>query len=159
MLLSSGALALSFAVARPAHAAPKPMAQQAPNGVIQGTWAFGSNFFYDDYGVASGTLTFDGNGGVTSGLNADSDGVYCVGMGLSGSYVVNPGRLTGTATMTISSVNTGDCGDLGDGDTLTIAFNLANNFKAFTYVEVDPQASGFFPDDFSGAIAGPATHF
>jgi hypothetical protein len=152
-LISGAALALSVAAAQPARAVTPP------NGAVQGTWAFGSNFFYDDESEAAGSLTFDGNGGVTGILSADSDGVYCAGMGLSGTYVVNPGKLRGTATMTISSVSTGNCASLGDGDTLTIVFNLANNFKTFTYVEVDPDSAGYFPDDFSGAISGPATHF
>jgi hypothetical protein len=152
-LLSIAALAFSVATPQPARAVTPPY------GVMQGTWAFGSNYYAEDYGEAGGSLTFNGNGGVTGILNAASDGVYCVGMGLTGTYVVNPGKLSGTATMTISSVTTGNCANAGNGDTLTIAFNLANNFKTFTYVEMDPDTTGYFIDTFGGPISGPATHF
>jgi hypothetical protein len=152
-LLSIAALAFSVAAAQPARAVTPPY------GVMQGTWAFGSNYYNEDYGEAGGSLTFDGNGGVTGILNVASDGIYCVGMGLSGTYVVNPGKLSGTATMTISSVTTGNCANAGEGDTLTIAFSLANNFKTVTYVEMDQYTSGHFMYTFDGAVSGPATHF
>ena len=153
MLLSGAALALSLATAMPARAGT------APNASVQGTWAFGTSGGDGGYTVGAGTLTFDGIGGVTGVLSLTDDGTYCVGMGLSGSYVVNPGKLSGTATMTLSSVSTGDCGLTGDGDTVTLAFSLANSLKAFNYVEIDPDLSGFLPFDFDGAMAGPAVHF
>jgi hypothetical protein len=93
MLLSGAALALSLATAMPARAGTPP------NGAVQGTWAFGSSVGDGGYTVGAGTLTFDGSGGVTGVLNLTDDGTYCIGMGLSGSYTVNPGKLSGTATM------------------------------------------------------------
>jgi hypothetical protein len=154
MLLSSAALALSFAAAKPARAG------SPPNAAVQGTWSFGSNYGSSEYTEGNGTLTFDGNGGIKGELNYESDGVYCVGMGLNGSYVVNPGKLSGTATMTATSVSNAACGDTGDGDTVTLAFFLANNLKTFTYVEMDPNVIGFLPADFeAAALAGVATHF
>ena len=153
MLLSSAALALSFAAAKPAHAG------SPPNAAVQGTWAFGS-YISSDSNVANGTLTFDGNGGVTGVLNYFSDGYYCAGMGLNGSYVVNPGKLSGTATMTATSVSNAACGDAGDGDTVTLAFFLSNSLKTMNYVEIDPDSPGFLPDEFEDyALGGPATHF
>lgn len=153
MLFSSAALALSFATAKPARAG------SPPNAAVQGTWAFGSNVTSDS-NVANGTLTFDGNGGVTGVLNYFSDGYYCAGMGLSGTYVVNPGKLSGSASMTAVSVNNAACGNSGDGDTVTLAFFLSNNLKTMSFVEADPLAAGFLPYDFEDyALGGSATHF
>jgi hypothetical protein len=153
MLLSSAALALSLATARPARAG------SPPNAAVQGTWTIGSSVGDGGYTVAAGTLTFDGNGGVTGVLNINDDGTYCLGTGLSGTYTVNPGKLSGTATMTLSSVDTNDCDDNGDGDAVTLAFTLSNNMKNFNYTEIDPNLSGFLPFDFDGALAGPGVHF
>jgi hypothetical protein len=153
MFLSSAALALSFATARPARAST------APNASIQGTWAFGSTIGDGEDGVTNGTLTFDGNGNVTGILNSNGDGGICVGMGLSGTYVVNPGKLSGIATMTISSVNTNNCDDTGDGDTLTLNFFMASSLKTFNYVEIDPEATGYFTEDFYGPLGGQGTHW
>jgi hypothetical protein len=153
MLLSGAALALSFATAKPARAGT------APNASVQGTWAFGSTIGDEEEGVTNGTLTFDGNGNVTGILNSNADGAACVGMGLSGTYVVNPGKLSGTATMTLSSVTTNNCADYGDGDILTLNFFLANSLKTFNYVEIDPEAAGYFTEDFYGPLGGQGTHF
>ena len=153
MLLSGAALALSFATAKPARAGTPP------NAAVQGTWAFGSTINDDAEGVNNGTLTFDGNGNVTGILNSNGDGGICVGMGLSGTYVVNPGKLSGIATMTISSVNTNNCDDTGDGDTLTLNFFLASSLKTFNYVEIDPEVIGYFPYTFYGPLGGQGTHW
>jgi hypothetical protein len=87
ILLSSAAMALSFATAQSAHAGTPP------NAAVQGAWALGS-YVSDSDGVSTATLIFDGNGGVTGTLSANADGTYCAGMGVSGSYVVNPGNLS-----------------------------------------------------------------
>jgi hypothetical protein len=137
MLLSSAALALSFAVARPACAG------SPPNAAVQGTWSFGSNYGSGVYTEGNGTLTFDGNGGVTGFLNLDTDGCYSIGTGLTGSYVVNPGKLSGTATMIAGLPSATSCGSFLEGDTATLAFFLANNLKTFTYVEIDPNEIGY----------------
>lgn len=152
-LLSGAALAFSLASALPARAVTPPL------GAVQGTWAFGS-VPGDEYdGVTNGTLVFDGNGNVTGILNSNADGAFCVGMPLSGTYVVNPGKLSGTATMTVSSVTTGNCADYGDGDILTLNFFLANNLKTFNYVEIDPEETGYFTEDFYGPLGGQGTHW
>jgi len=153
MLLSGAALALSLASAGPARAVTPP------NGAVQGTWAFGA-YVYTDENVANGTLTFDGNGGVSGVLNYFTDGIYCTGMTMSGTYVVNPGKLSGRASMTVVSVDNAACGNAGDGDILTMDFYLSNGLKTLSYVETDPDSSGFLPYDFDdGELAGPATHF
>jgi hypothetical protein len=154
MLLSGAALAFSLASAGPARAVTPP------NGAVQGTWAFGSYVAEDDENVANGTLTFDGDGGVTGVLNYFTDGIYCTGMTMSGTYVVNPGKLSGRASMTVASVNNAACDNAGDGDTLSMDFYLSNGLKTLSYVETDPDAVGFLPYDFDdGVLAGPATHF
>ena len=103
-LLSGAAMALSLASAQPAHAVTPP------NGAIQGTGAFGANILYLGDNQSVGTFTFDGNGGVTGVIDFNYFGTaICNGMTLSGTYVVNPGRLSGTAVMTLSSVSTGSC--------------------------------------------------
>jgi hypothetical protein len=152
-LLSGAALALSLAAAMPASAVTPP------NGAIQGTWALGSVIGEDGDGVTNGTLIFDGNGGVTGILNSNDDGTVCAGMGLSGTYVVNPGKLSGTATLTISSVTTNGCADEGDGDILTLNFFLASSFKTFNYVEIDPYIAHYFVYDFYGPASGQGTHW
>jgi hypothetical protein len=153
LVVSSALLALSVAAAQTARAG------SAPNASIQGTWALGMNTGDEGYTVAAGTLTFDGKGGVTGVLNEADDGTYCVGMTLGGSYTVNPGKLSGNAAMTVASVDTGSCGELGDGDTLTLAFYLSNNLKSFNYVEIDPDVETYLNFDFGAALAGSATHF
>jgi hypothetical protein len=154
MLLSGAALAFSLASAGPARAVTPP------NGAVQGTWAFGSYVGESDENVANGTLTFDGDGGVTGVLNYFTDGTYCVGMTMSGTYVVNPGKLSGSASMTVVSVGNSACGNNGDGDTLTMDFYLSNGLKTLSYVETDPDDEGYLPYDFDdGVLAGPGTHF
>ncbi|MGA2409415.1 MAG: hypothetical protein ABSG46_03365, partial [Candidatus Binataceae bacterium] len=155
-LLSSAALALSLAAGGPAHATPKSISEQAPLSSVQGTWAFGAYVSEGGDNVANGTLTFNGNGGVTGVLNEFSDGTYCPGMSLSGSYVVNPGKLSGSASMTVASVTAGNCANTGNGDILTLDFYLSNNLKTLNYVETDPDSAGFLPDDFNDSpLAGP----
>jgi hypothetical protein len=146
-------LGLSFAMAKPARAGTPP------NAAIQGTWAFGSSANGQAYNVAAGTVTFNGNGGVTGVMSYNDSGEDCIGAGLSGTYVVNPGKLSGTATMTVSSVNTNNCGYLADGDTLTLAFYLGANLKIFNYTEIDQGVSGFFINDYGFPLGGAGTHF
>ena len=153
MILSGAALALSFAAARPARAG------SPPNAAVHGTWALGSVQGWEGDGATNGTLIFDGNGNVTGILNSNADGSVCAGMPMTGTYVVNPGKLSGTATLTISSVSTNNCGDYGDGSILILQFFLASNFKTFNYVEIDPDLAGYFSYYFYGPLGGQATHW
>jgi hypothetical protein len=153
IILSSAALALSLAAAQLVRAATPPL------GVVQGTWAFGSTQGADGAGATDGTLIFDGNGGVTGFLYSNADGSICAGMPMNGTYVINPGKLSGTATLTISSVTTNNCADDGDGAILTLQFFLASNLKTFNYVEVDQEIQGYFPYYFYGPLGGQATHW
>jgi hypothetical protein len=130
----------------------------APNASIQGTWAFGASALYEGEEQSNGTLTFDGRGGVTGIMNYAYGGTICAGMTLAGSYIVNPGKITGTASMTLESVDTANCAAMGDGDTLTINFALSNGLKNFTFNEIDPYTAGYFTVDFE-QLAGVAAHF
>jgi hypothetical protein len=153
MLLSSAALVLSFAAAEPARAG------SPPNAAVQGTWAFGSNVQESGLRQSNGTLTFDGNGGVTGIITYNNDGTVCQGMSVSGTYNVNPGKLSGTAVMTVASVNTSNCALTGDGDTLSIAFSMFNSLKGINFMETDAQSVGYFYDSFGSPLFGVATHF
>jgi len=153
MLLSSAALALSFAAARPARAG------SPPNAAVQGTWAFGVNVQYEGVSQANGTFTFDGRGGVTGVLNYNYDGTVCDGMTLSGTYTVAPGKLKGTALLTLASVDSSNCADTGDGDTLTLAFSMANALKTMNFEESDEYLPGYFYRSFESPLSGVATHF
>jgi hypothetical protein len=152
-LLSGTALALALA------SAPAARAGVAPNAAIQGTWAIGSIQADSSYNVGAGTLTFDGNGGVTGFLSYNYDSEYCVNMPVSGTYNVNPGKLSATATMTVTTVTTGTCAGLGDDETLTLALSLGNNFKTFYFTEIDPKVEGNFIYSEGYALAGVGTHF
>jgi hypothetical protein len=152
-LLSGAALALSLAAAQPARAVTPP------NGAIQGTWAFGGNVLYVGSNQSVGTFTFNGNGGVTGVMDFNYFGTaICNGMTVSGTYTVNPGKLSGTAVMTLSSVDTRSCANTGNDDTLSLAFYLGNNLKTMNFVETDPHEVGYFGYDFYN-FSGVATHF
>ena len=106
-----------------------------------------------------GTFTFDGNGGVTGVIDFNNFGTtICNGMTVSGTYTVNPGKFSGTAEMTLSSVSAGSCDNSGDGDTLSLAFYLANNLKTMDFIETDPYEVGYFIKTFYN-LSGVATHF
>lgn len=152
-LISGAALALSVAAAQPARAVVPP------NGAIQGTWAWGANVQYEGESQGNGTFTFDGNGGVTGVVNYNLNGTVCDGMTVEGTYTVNPGKFTGTASMTLSSVSTSNCADTGDNDALNMTFSISNNMKTINFVESDPYTSGYFYDDFDAPLAGVAVHF
>jgi hypothetical protein len=152
-LLSGTALALALA------SAPAASAGVAPLAAIQGTWAIGSIQADSSYNVGAGTLTFDGNGGVTGFLSYNYDSEYCVNMPVSGTYNVNPGKLSATATMTVTTVTTGTCAGLGDDETLTLAISLGNNLKTFYFTEIDPKVEGNFIYSEGYALAGVGTHF
>ena len=151
-LISGAALAFSVAAVQPTRAVTPP------NGAVQGTWAWAASGLADGENQASGNLTFDGNGGVTGIVNFNKNGKVCSGMTVTGDYLVNPGKLTGTAAMTVTSVDTSNCASLGDGDTLTIAFSLFNGLNGFNFMEIDLDSPGYFQHDFS-LLAGVATHF
>ncbi|MGA2409413.1 MAG: hypothetical protein ABSG46_03355 [Candidatus Binataceae bacterium] len=152
-LISIAALVFSVASALPARAVTPP------NGAIQGTWAFGVDVQEEGLSQANGTLTFNGNGGVTGVLTYNFYNTVCQGMTLTGSYTVNPGKLSGTAIMTVTSVSTANCDELGNGDTLSLVFSMFNNLKGMNFMESDAKTTGSFYDAVDAPLWGVATHF
>jgi hypothetical protein len=128
------------------------VSQLSRNRLLNGTYSFLQGTDYYDYTSAAGTLTFDGNGGVTGILNLNYDYEICGGMTLSGTYVVNSNR-TAVAYLTLTSVNTANCGNAGNGDTMTLAMAFgakpANAPVAFVdFAEMDEYTKGTYIDSF-----------
>ena len=132
----------------------------ANNQLLKGTYAFLQGSTQYGYTNSVGTLTFDGNGGLTGILNLNYDGTVCVGMTLNGTYVVNSGR-TGTANLIATSVATANCGNDGNGDTLALSLSFSGKpleaqVRVINLVEMDQNVKGTFADDFYG-LSGVAT--
>ncbi len=68
----------------------------------------GNVYGYYGYAPAVGTLTFDGEGNVsgTMDINFGQQQTVCPGTTLSGTYTVNPDKMTGTATLTVTNNST-----------------------------------------------------
>ncbi len=133
---------------------------QGNNQWLKGTYAFLQGATEYGYTSSVGTLTFDGNGGVTGVLNMNYDGDVCVGIILNGTYAVNSAR-SGTANLTMISVNTANCANQGNGDTLAIALSFSGkpldaSVRVINLVEMDQEIVGTFADDFYN-LAGVAT--
>ena len=130
----------------------------SPYASIQGTWGFLDNNTYSGEYVADGTLTFDGFGNVTGVMNFAAATFICAGASMAGTYSVNPDKLSGTATMTLSSVGTSTCAEYANGDKVNIIFYLGNNRRLMNFIENDENEEGTFGNDFD-TLAGVATHF
>jgi hypothetical protein len=156
-------LAISFVGSTPRARAQDmaAVAVQAPlNKLLKGTYSFIQGTSYYDYSTAVGTLTFDGNGGLTGLLDLNYDYEVCGGMTLNGTYLVNSNR-TATALLTLTSVNTANCGNDGNGDTMTLAMSFGakpiNAPVAFVnFAEMDQYNAGTYIEDFYN-FAGMAT--
>jgi hypothetical protein len=136
------------------------LSSQGNSQWLKGTYSFlqGATVYGDTNSV--GTLTFDGKGGVTGVLNMNYDGDVCVGMTLNGTYVVNSGR-TGTANLVATSVNTANCKNQGNGDTLAMSLSfsakpLGPSVRLINLVEMDQEITGTFAADFY-PLSGVAT--
>ena len=133
---------------------------QGSNQWLKGTYAFLQGATEYGYTNSVGTLTFDGNGGVTGVLNLNYDGTVCVGTTLNGTYVVNSGRAA-TANLTMTSVSTANCANDGNGDTLALSLSfsakpLEAQVIVINLVEMDQEIKGTFADSFYG-LSGVAT--
>jgi hypothetical protein len=156
-------LAISFVGSTPrarAQATPDGAVQAPLNKLLKGTYSFVQGTSYYDYSMAVGTLTFDGNGGLTGVLDLNYDYEVCGGMTLNGTYVVNSNR-TATALLTLTSVNTANCANDGNGDIMTLAMSFgAKPFNAriafVNFAEMDEYNTGTYIDDFYN-FAGVAT--
>ncbi len=153
-LIASLAVSFGGSISRAqAQDTPDDLSQSSPNNrLLNGTYSFLQGTSYYDYSSAAGTLTFDGNGGLTGVLNLNYDYQVCQGMTLSGTYVVNSNR-TATAFLTLTSVNTSNCANAGNGDTMTLAMSfgakLVNKPLAFVnFAEMDQYVVGVYMDDF-----------
>jgi hypothetical protein len=108
------------------HAAPSPN-----NSTLQGTYIFSfSGFEGANYLVAVGTITFDGNGGITAGSQTRTEqGGFQHTFTLSGNYAVNSDG-TGTISMQFfgSSIDTWSIAVLSSGQKLRMASIEPNNF-------------------------------
>jgi hypothetical protein len=163
LMVLIASLAVSFAGSTSrarAQDTPDGVSQPARNKLLKGTYSFLEGTDYYDYVSAAGTLTFDGNGGLTGVLDLNYDYTICGDMTLSGTYVVNSNR-TAIAYLTLTSVNTANCANAGNGDTMTLAMSFGgkplNAPVAFVnFAEMDPYAKGVYIDDFYN-FAGVAT--
>jgi hypothetical protein len=152
-LLASAWAGSSFTRAQAAQVAP----QQVYYTALKGNYSFLAPGYYGYY-VGQGTLTFDGKGHITGVLNYNIDTVPCVGMTLNGTYTVNPGLASGSAVMSLTSVNTNGCGNAGNGDTLSVALTIGSGSNVIYLTEVDPDTSGYFISNFY-AFGATATHY
>jgi hypothetical protein len=133
---------------------------QGSNQWLKGTYAFLQGATQYGYTSSVGTLTFDGNGGLTGVLDLNYDGQVCVGMTLNGTYAVTSSR-TATANLIATSVNTANCANAGNGATLALSLSfsakpLDAQVRMINLVEMDQEISGTFADDFYG-LSGVAT--
>ncbi|MGA2410415.1 MAG: hypothetical protein ABSG46_08525 [Candidatus Binataceae bacterium] len=141
----------------PAQAA-QAVSQAVTYTALNGNYGFTSlSSGAGDY-PSSGTLTFDGKGHVTGVMSLWADGDVCSGMTLVGTYTVNPGLASGSATMSLTSVNTGGCALSGNGYTLPVAITIANSGNTIYLAEMDDYTTNFFATAFD-AFGAVATHY
>jgi hypothetical protein len=142
----------------PTQAAPSQPAQPVYYTALKGNFGFTSLSSEDGEYPAAGTLTFDGKGHVTGVMSVHDDDGVCSGMTLVGTYSVNPGLATGSATLSLTSVNTNNCGLAGNGDTLPVTLTIAAGGNTIYLAEMDTYTKGFYSDDF-GPFTAAATHY
>ncbi len=152
-LLASALAGSSFSRAQAVQVAP----QQVYYTALKGNYSFLAPS-YGGYYVGQGTLSFDGKRHVTGVLNYNVDTVPCIGMTLNGTYTVNPGLASGSAQMSLTSVNTNGCGNTGNGDTLSVALTIGSGSNVIYLTEVDQDSSGFFIYNFY-PFGATATHY
>lgn len=143
--------------AKPAEAVPA-VSQAVSYTALKGNYGFTSLASSSGVYPASGTLTFDGKGGITGVMSMYADGVVCSGMTLVGTYSVNPGLASGSATTSLTSVSTGGCALKGNGDTLPMTITIANGGNTIYLAEMDLYTAGYFSDNF-GPFGAVATHY
>lgn len=138
--------------------AGQAVSQAVTYTLLKGNYSFGSPVNDDgDYPFA-GTFTFDGKGHVSGVMSLNNDGTVCDGMTLIGTYSVNPGLASGSAQMSLTSVNTGGCALAGNGDTLPVVLYIASGGNVIYFAEMDEETSGYFSNDFA-FFGATATHY
>ena len=141
---------------------PDALTQGELNRMLRGTYSYMGSTSDESYDPAVGTLTFDGHGGLTGTMDINADGTVCVGMALSGTYVVAANR-TATAALTLTSVDTSNCDNDGNGDTMALAMSFGVTaygapVKFVNFVDMDPYVIGTFAEDFYPFSAVATNH-
>jgi hypothetical protein len=125
---------------------------------LQGNYTFFAPTGEGSYFQGVGTLTFDGKGHVTGVMTYNAGDTICAGMTVTGTYTVYPGTAMASAQMALTSTNTNNCGNLGNGDTLSAAISIGAGSNILYIAEMDPDASGYFAHDFK-FFGGTMTHY
>jgi hypothetical protein len=152
-------LAGAFGGISPTNAqAAQVISQQVSYTELKGNYAFASLSSSDNSYPSAGTLAFDGKGHVTGVINVYDDGDVCSGMTLVGTYTVNPGLATGSAQMSLTSVNTGGCGLAGNGATLPVVLSIGAGGNTLYLAEMDDYGTGYFSPSF-GLFTAVTNHY
>jgi hypothetical protein len=159
-------IAIFIALMASAVGAISPTSAQAGQAVSQavtytllkGSYSFGAPVNDDGNYPSAGTFTFDGKGHVSGVMSLNYSGDVCDGMTLNGTYTVNPGAASGSAVMSLTSVNTGNCGLKGNGDTLPVVLYIASGGNVIYFAEMDNESAGYFSDNFA-FFGATATHY
>ncbi len=116
--------------------------QQRLNHSLKGTFSFPAlNLSYEGV-VGVGTLSFDGKGNVTGTMDLDLEGAVCLGNTLSGMYAVNSDRLTGTATLLLSSSACSSINNVSLPLSLSLVRNGNGVVTVINMAEMDSCGSG-----------------
>jgi hypothetical protein len=153
-LLTGSLAAIYLPCARAAQALPQAVTYTK----LQGNYTFFAPTGDENYYQGVGTITFDGKGHVTGVMTYNAGDTICVGMTVTGTYTVYPGTAMASAQMALASTNTSNCGNLGNGDTLSAAISIGAGSNILYIAEMDPATSGYFAHDFE-FFGGTMTHY
>ena len=154
-----GLLTGSFAAAYIPYArAGQALPQAVTYTNLQGNYTFFAPTGSENYYQGAGTLTFDGKGHVTGVMTYNAGEVICAGMTVNGTYTVYPGTAMASAQMALTSTNTNNCANLGNGDTLSAAISIGAGSNILYIAEMDPATTGYFAYDFK-FFGGTMTHY
>jgi hypothetical protein len=158
MVASIALMVNAFGISPTRTQAAQSVSQAVTYTLLKGNYSFSSLAQDDGDYVNAGTFTFDGKGHVTGVMNLYDDGDVCAGMTLVGTYTVNPGLASGSALMSLTSVNTGGCALSGNGDSLPVVISIGSGGNYLYIAEMDDESSGYFSDDFA-YFGGSAIHY
>jgi len=159
MVASIALMASAFGISPTRTQAAQAVSQAVTYTLLKGNYSFSSLANDDGDYPSSGTFTFDGKGHVTGVMNLYNTGAVCAGMTLVGTYTVNPGLASGSALMSLTSVNTGGCALAGNNDSLPVVISIGSGGNYLYIAEMDDDGtSGNFSDDFA-YFGGSATHY
>jgi hypothetical protein len=153
-LLTGSFTAVYLPCARAGQAPPQAVTYTK----LQGSYTFAAPSGDESYSQGVGTFTFDGKGHVTGVMTYNAGSLVCVGMTVNGTYTVSPGTALASAQMVLTSTNTNNCGNLGNGDTLSAAISIGAGSNILYIAEMDPNTDGFFANNFH-FFGGTMTHY